>query len=100
MIAYEKELRDLGIRDYQVPGLDRETVKAEDLEGDDILKEIRLPYQIGHLLIVLALSALPMLFLNLPVGVLAGIYSEQRRKKALAKSKVKVRHCRKIHLSA
>lgn len=92
LVDYQKELRDLGIRDYQVPGLDREkATPAEASEGDEILKEIRLPYQIVHLLIVLALAAVPTLFLNLPVGILAGLYSEQRRKKALAKSKVKVR---------
>lgn len=91
-MAYQKELRELGIRDYQVPGLDREKVKnLEELEGDDVLKEIRLPYQIAHLVIVLALAAVPALFLNLPVGIAAGLYSESRRKKALARSKVKVR---------
>eukprot|EP00934_Nitzschia_sp_Nitz4_P003636 Nitzschia sp. Nitz4//scaffold41_size133979//77595//79906//NITZ4_003355-RA/size133979-snap-gene-0.129-mRNA-1//-1//CDS//3329551494//3626//frame0 len=90
IMDYHKELSELGIRDYQVAGLDRELAKKETLEGDEILKEIRLPYQIGHLLIVLALAAIPMLFLNMPVGVLAGIYAERRRKKALAKSKVKI----------
>ena len=37
------------------------------------------------------LAAIPAVFLNLPVGVLAGLYSERRREKALKKSKVKVR---------
>lgn len=92
LVEYQTELRDLGIRDYQVPGLDREkATPVEAYEGDEILKEIRLPYQIVHLCIVLLLAAIPTLFLNLPVGILAGLYSEQRRKKALAKSKVKVR---------
>jgi glycerol-3-phosphate O-acyltransferase/dihydroxyacetone phosphate acyltransferase len=92
LVAYQKELRELGIRDYQVPGMGREkTTPVEAIEGDAILKEIRLPYQIAHLLIVLMLAAVPTLFLNLPVGILAGLYSESRRKKALAKSKVKVR---------
>lgn len=92
LVSYQKELRELGIRDYQVPGLDREkTTPSEVTEGDEILKEIRLPYQIVHLLIVLALATIPTIFLNLPVGVLAGLYSERRRKKALANSKVKVR---------
>ena len=92
LVEYQTELRELGIRDYQVPGLDREkTTPSEVTQGDEILKEIRLPYQIVHLLIVLALAAVPTLFLNLPVGVLAGLYSEKRRKKALAGSKVKIR---------
>lgn len=92
--AYQKELRELGIRDYQVPGLDREQEEfpqIQEIEGDQILGVIRLPYQIVHLLVVLALAAFPTLFLNLPVGVLAGIYAERRREKALAKSKVKIR---------
>mmetsp|Transcript_112056 Transcript_112056/g.323741 ORF Transcript_112056/g.323741 Transcript_112056/m.323741 type:complete len:679 (-) Transcript_112056:2143-4179(-) len=92
LVEYQQELRDLGIRDYQVPALGREKITpSEATEGDEILKEIRLPYQIVHLLIVLALAAVPTLLINLPVGLLAGIYSEKRRKKALAKSKVKVR---------
>jgi glycerol-3-phosphate O-acyltransferase/dihydroxyacetone phosphate acyltransferase len=82
-------LRDIGIRDYQVPGLDRE--KTDVMDIDEILKELRLPYQIVHLLVLLALAAIPALFLNLPVGILAGIYAERRRAKALAKSKVKVK---------
>jgi glycerol-3-phosphate O-acyltransferase/dihydroxyacetone phosphate acyltransferase len=91
VLAYQKELRELGIRDYQVPGLDREKTHLQDFAGDEILKEIRLPYQIVHLLVVLALAAIPGIFLNLPVGVLAGLYAERRREKALANSKVKVR---------
>jgi glycerol-3-phosphate O-acyltransferase/dihydroxyacetone phosphate acyltransferase len=93
IIEYQKELRDLGIRDYQVPGLAREKTELPELQVDPdaVLKEIRLPYQIAHLLILLLLAAIPTLFLNLPVGILAGIYSERRREKALAKSKVKIR---------
>ena len=94
VVAYQQELRDLGIKDYQVPGLDRERTTMdglENIETDEILKEVRLPYQIVHLLVLLALAAIPVTFLNLPVGILAGIYSERRREKALAKSKVKVK---------
>jgi glycerol-3-phosphate O-acyltransferase/dihydroxyacetone phosphate acyltransferase len=77
-----------------VPGLDRtlnEDSHLEDIDGDRILQEVKLPYQIIHLLVVLLLAAIPTVFLNLPVGILAGLYSERRRKKALAKSKVKIR---------
>jgi len=94
IIAYRKELRDLGIRDYQVPGLDRtlsEDSKIKDIDGDTVLAEIRLPYQIVHMLVLLVLAAIPTLFLNLPVGILAGLYAERRRKRALARSKVKIR---------
>lgn len=89
IVEYQTELRDLGIRDYQVPGFDKN--EETDAIGDRVLTGIRLPYQIVHLLVLLALAAIPSLFLNLPVGILAGIYSERRREKALKKSKVKVR---------
>lgn len=91
MIDYQKELRDLGIRDYQVSGLDREKSEMRELEPDDVLGMLRIPYQLVHIMLLLLLAAIPTLFLNLPVGILAGIYSESRRKKLLAKSKVKIR---------
>lgn len=86
--AYQQELKDLGIKDYQVPGLDREKY---DMDGDTVMREMRLPYQIGHFLVLLALAGIPAVFLNFPVGMLAGLYAERRRKIALAKSKVKIR---------
>ena len=86
--AYQKELKELGIRDYQVPGLDSEKY---DTDGDTVLREMRLPYEIGHFMLLLVLAAIPAIFLNLPVGIIANLYSERRRKIALAKSKVKVR---------
>jgi len=86
--AYQQELKDLGIKDYQVPGLDREKY---DIDGDTVMREMRLPYQIGHFLLLLLLAGIPAVFLNLPVGILANIYAERRRKIALAKSKVKIR---------
>ena len=61
------------------------------MKGEDIHSFLQVPYQIVHILILLALAAVPTLFLNLPVALLAGIYSERRRKVNLAKSKVKVR---------
>jgi glycerol-3-phosphate O-acyltransferase/dihydroxyacetone phosphate acyltransferase len=88
--AYRRELRDLGIRDYQVPALDREMAITERESGEEIITEIRIGYRIVHLLILLALSAIPFIFLNLPVRILADIYAEARRKKALSKSKVKI----------
>ena len=91
MIAYQKDLRELGIRDYQVPALDREKSQIEEFETEDVLGILRIPYQLVHIMILLMLAAIPTLFLNLPVGLLAGIYSERRRKKLLARSKVKIR---------
>lgn len=78
----------MGIKDYQVPGLDSEKY---DMDGDMVMREMRLPYQIGHLLLLLFLAGIPVIFLNLPVGILANLYAERRRKIALAKSKVKIR---------
>lgn len=44
-----------------------------------------------HLLVIIALAALPALFLNLPVGIASRVWSNFRRKKALAESKVKIK---------
>jgi glycerol-3-phosphate O-acyltransferase/dihydroxyacetone phosphate acyltransferase len=55
-----------------------------------VLSFLQIPYHIVHLLLLLSLAAVPGLLLNLPVGILAGMYSEIRRRKALAKSVVKI----------
>jgi len=89
MVAYQKELSDLGIRDYQVIGLDRE-LKDKD-SADSVLREMRLPYRFAHLITVWGLALFPAILLNLPIGLLARLYAEQRRKKALANSKVKIK---------
>lgn len=93
IIAYRKELKELGIRDYQVPAIVEEHLDEpiENVDTDKTLGFFNILYQIIHLFGLLALAAVPILFLNLPVGLLAGIYAERRRKKALAKSKVKVK---------
>jgi len=85
---YRRELRELGLRDYQVPGLDREN--QDDEKRNKIRSAIRVVYRLAHLLVLLALSALPTILLNLPVRIMADIYAERRRRKALAKSKVKI----------
>jgi glycerol-3-phosphate O-acyltransferase/dihydroxyacetone phosphate acyltransferase len=88
------ELKDLGLKDYQVPGLAGEHLDGEGggTDGrDSVLSALHLVYMIVHLLLLLALAAVPVLLLNLPVGLVAGLYSESRRKKALAASKVKIR---------
>mmetsp|Transcript_19910 Transcript_19910/g.46706 ORF Transcript_19910/g.46706 Transcript_19910/m.46706 type:complete len:715 (-) Transcript_19910:699-2843(-) len=86
--AYRKELRELGLQDYQVIGLDRD--KENDDRKPGINKGIRIVYRIMHLLVLMALSAIPNIFLNLPVRLMADVWAERRRKKALARSKVKL----------
>ena len=44
-----------------------------------------------HLIFIIILAALPALFLNLPVGLASRLWSNFRRKKALAESKVKIK---------
>jgi hypothetical protein len=89
------ELKYLGIKDYQVPSLAGkhldEDIDVQNVDGDKILALLQLSYQILHLLFLLAVAAVPVFFLNLPVGILAGLYAESRRKRALANSKVKIR---------
>lgn len=46
---------------------------------------------IVHLLFIFILAALPSVLLNLPVGLASRIYSNRRRKVALAASKVKIK---------
>ena len=86
ILSYQKELTELGIKDYQVSGLAR----VESTDGDKVLSGMRLPYQIVHILFLILIGAIPEIFLNLPVGLIARIYAERRRKKALAGSKVKL----------
>lgn len=89
------EIKDLGLKDYQVPGLSGEhldeSLNVNKVDGDSVLSVLHLVYNIVHLLLLLVLAAVPVVLLNLPVGLLAGIYAESRRKTALAKSKVKIR---------
>jgi glycerol-3-phosphate O-acyltransferase / dihydroxyacetone phosphate acyltransferase len=93
--AYRDELKDLGMKDYQEPALKEErldeTIDIEKVDGDNVLRFLQLPYYIVHKLFLIVVSAIPIILLNLPVAVLAGLYSESRRKKALANSKVKIK---------
>ena len=97
ILAYSRELSDLGIKDYQVRGLDRQHKKME-YDGDAVIRETRLTYHIFHLIFVLLIAAVPAIALNLPVGLVARLWANQRRKKALAASKVKI-HARDVMLS-
>mmetsp|Transcript_54144 Transcript_54144/g.115047 ORF Transcript_54144/g.115047 Transcript_54144/m.115047 type:complete len:682 (+) Transcript_54144:185-2230(+) len=96
ILSYQKELDELGIRDYQVVGLDHEEVEIGSetqghSKGETVLHRMNILGHIIHLLVISVLAALPSLFLNLPVGLTARIYSNRRRKVALAASKVKVK---------
>jgi glycerol-3-phosphate O-acyltransferase/dihydroxyacetone phosphate acyltransferase len=85
---YANELKELGLKDYQVNML----VASEDEEKESSTLYVGLQwlYAVVHLVVLLMIAAVPTLLLNLPVGVLAGLYSERRRQKALQKSKVKI----------
>ena len=93
--AYRNELKDLGIKDYQVPALKEEhldeEIVIENVNSDKLLRFLQIGYNIAQNLTLILVSAVPILLLNLPVGILAGLYSERRRKKALAHSKVKIK---------
>jgi glycerol-3-phosphate O-acyltransferase/dihydroxyacetone phosphate acyltransferase len=73
-----------------VPALDREIAIADKDKSEEVITDMRIGYRIVHLLVLIALSAIPNIFLNLPVRIMADIYAERRREKALKKSKVKI----------
>ncbi len=79
---------ELGLRDYQVPGLINEQCEGD---ADFILRTMRIPFRIAEIVFLLAVSLIPSLFLNLPVGMIAHKWALWRRDKALAKSKVKIK---------
>ncbi|KAL7577041.1 hypothetical protein ACA910_006783 [Epithemia clementina (nom. ined.)] len=94
---YRQTLKELGLRDYQVPALTEEHMERDVLSVKDtwqhptqVLQVLHYTYQTLHLLFLISVAAIPFLLINLPVGILAGWYAEQRRKRALAKSKVKI----------
>ena len=95
LLAYQKELDELGIRDYQVVGLDHEQYElGSETEGhtkvETFLYRLNVFGHIVHLVLISTLACLPSLLLNLPVGLVARKYANYKRKKALAASKVKV----------
>jgi len=85
---YQQELNKLGIRDHQVPGLVSYTNESY---GDTLLRGLRLPYRIAELLLLVLVSFIPALFLNLPVGLIARLYANNRRRAVMAISTVKVK---------
>ncbi|KAL7546676.1 hypothetical protein ACHAWF_010006 [Thalassiosira exigua] len=96
ILAYQKELNALGIRDYQVVGLDYEEVEIGSKtkghgDGETVLHRMNVLGHIIHLIFISVLAAIPSILLNLPVGLIARTYSNRRRKVALAASKVKIK---------
>ncbi|THH06772.1 hypothetical protein EW145_g3859 [Phellinidium pouzarii] len=79
VIKYNRAVRDLGLRDHQVPRAKPASWKTLGL----------LTYRLG-LLIVWSIFALPGVILNGPIFILASILSRQKAKEALAASTVKV----------
>ncbi|CAE7155235.1 unnamed protein product [Rhizoctonia solani] len=79
VLDYNRSLRDLGIRDHQVPNARRATWKTFGL----------LVYRVGLLAVWTAFS-LPGVILNGPIFILASILSRKKAKEALAASTVKV----------
>merc|ERR1712060_821732 len=90
IIEYQQELSYFGLKDYQVPALAVERDIQDDFDNDTVLREVRVPLTILRTLFLFLLALLPAICLNLPVGFIAQIYSEQRRKYALSHSKVKI----------
>ncbi|KAJ3933942.1 MAG: glycerol-3-phosphate O-acyltransferase [Lentinula lateritia] len=79
VLKYNRSLRDLGIRDHQVPRVQKATWKILGL----------LLYRVG-LLIFWTVFAMPGTILNGPVFILASIISKRKAKSDLAASTVKI----------
>ncbi|KAG9100483.1 hypothetical protein FS749_015076 [Ceratobasidium sp. UAMH 11750] len=79
VLDYNRLLRDLGIRDHQVPTARRATWKTLGL----------LTYRVGLLTVWTAFS-LPGVILNGPIFILASVLSRKKAKEALENSTVKV----------
>ncbi|KAJ7312988.1 hypothetical protein DFH08DRAFT_436239 [Mycena albidolilacea] len=79
VLKYNRLVRDMGLRDHQVPRAERAGWKTLAL----------LTYRVG-LLGVWAIFALPGVVLNGPIFILASIISRRKAKEALAASRVKI----------
>ncbi|KAF7377429.1 Protein kinase domain-containing protein [Mycena sanguinolenta] len=79
VLKYNRLVRDMGLRDHQVPRAERAGWKTLAL----------LTYRVG-LLSVWAIFALPGVVLNGPIFILASIISRRKAKEALAASRVKI----------
>ncbi|KAI0748033.1 glycerol-3-phosphate O-acyltransferase [Daedaleopsis nitida] len=79
VLKYNRLLRDLGLRDHQVPRATKAGWKTFGL----------LAYRLG-LLTVWSILALPGVILNGPIFITASIFSRKKAKEALAASEVKI----------
>ncbi|KAF8176353.1 hypothetical protein K438DRAFT_1846832 [Mycena galopus ATCC 62051] len=79
VLKYNRLVRDMGLRDHQVPRAERARWKTLAL----------LTYRVG-LLAVWSIFALPGVVLNGPIFILASIISRRKAKEALAASRVKI----------
>ncbi|KAJ7097527.1 hypothetical protein C8R44DRAFT_811549 [Mycena epipterygia] len=79
VLKYNRLVRDMGLRDHQVPRAQRAGWKTLAL----------LIYRVG-LLAVWSIFALPGVILNSPIFILASIISRKKAKEALAASRVKI----------
>ncbi|KAJ6598160.1 hypothetical protein DFH09DRAFT_1303974 [Mycena vulgaris] len=79
VLKYNRLVRDMGVRDHQVPRAQRAGWKTLAL----------LTYRVG-LLAVWSIFALPGVILNGPIFILASIISRRKAKAALAASRVKI----------
>ncbi|KAI0928787.1 hypothetical protein AcV7_008831 [Taiwanofungus camphoratus] len=79
VLKYNRMVRDLGLRDHQVPRAQKASWKTLGL----------LTYRLG-LLMVWTLLALPGVILNGPIFIVASIMSRNKAKEALAASTVKI----------
>ncbi|KAJ7182846.1 hypothetical protein C8R43DRAFT_14710 [Mycena crocata] len=79
VLKYNRLVRDMGLRDHQVPRAQRAGWKTLAL----------LTYRVG-LLAVWSIFALPGVVLNSPIFILASLISRKKAREALAASRVKI----------
>ena len=76
--AYDRALRRLGVRDSQVPALQRAPIAGT-------------LFTLGHMLVMLTIASVPTVVLNAPAGIAAVVWARWRQRTALAQSDVKLR---------
>jgi len=87
LISYQAELEALGIKCYQV--IKRGNEKYEG-KSEAVMRVLQILSRFARLCCLVIVASIPGLFFNFPLGYVAHVYSEARRKSALANSRVKV----------
>ena len=95
---YQKELDDIGLKDYQVMSIYNQYENSKGgvqyrfgpTFGPYLPDDLSLFYKITHLVLTMLFACIPAVLLNLPVGLICRIVAEGKRKKALQASKVKI----------